>query len=806
MKSDQIATHAWVWRTMVKTGLIPLILVESVLIAVYLLSNHFISSENMSYIYRQANSELLISARRETSIIREKLITVANLTKIYQSETQRVLLDNSQSFYPDDQNLDIADNGVLYSKVDDGGAASFYSSYYQDKDMQKVLKLGELDPLIKQMTTNNELVSAVYFNTWDSYNRIYPWFFTLDQYPPDMNIPEYNFYYLADAEHNPGRGTVWTDVYIDPAGQGWMASSIAPVYNQDFLEGVVGLDITVGSIVENIQNLSVPWGGYAILTSNSGNIMALPPLGEIDFGVTELTDYSYQQAITKEIFKPDQFNLFKREDTQQLSDQLRNNKDGITTVVLNGENKLAAWSTIPETNWQLILIVDENQMYAESRMLEDKYQNIGYILILGLVGFYSIFLVFIWFSSKRMSSFIGEPLLEIQRMLADISLGNFKVSHNKIVLKEIDETANYIVSMGGKLDTLTSDLRNAKIEAENANIAKSQFISNISHEIRTPMNAILGMSHILMNDNLSNEQKNYLSKINKAGTHLSALIDNVLDLSKIDSGKIEIENISFDVKSILNDVYDITENKVASSGLGLKIDIDNSIPRLFGDPLRIKQVLLNYVSNAVKFTAKGDVILMVELLNRSDNQAQIKFSVQDNGIGLTLAEQEKIFDSFQQADASTTRKYGGTGLGLTISKHIGELMGGSVGVESEPGKGSTFWLILDLMVDHSAVSSIDEIEIRSVSGYQEDVDLTQVDIALTDIMEAELKLDRLSQLLSDHDLESQFYFAEERDILAKVVPVLTTQLAKLIDAYEFTEALTLVNQIREALRAKREQG
>ena len=110
------------------------------------------------------------------------------------------------------------------------------------------------------------------------------------------------------------------------------------------------------------------------------------------------------------------------------------------------------------------------------------------------------------------------------------------------------------------------------------------------------------------------------------------------------------------------------------------------------------------------------------------------------------------------------------------------------------------------MVDHSAVSSIDEIEIRSVSGYQEDVDLTQVDIALTDIMEAELKLDRLSQLLSDHDLESQFYFAEERDILAKVVPVLTTQLAKLIDAYEFTEALTLVNQIREALRAKREQG
>ena len=139
-----------------------------------------------------------------------------------------------------------------------------------------------------------------------------------------MVIPNYNFYYLADKKNNPLRTVVWTDVYIDPAGNGWMASCIAPVYRQDFLEGVVGLDITVGSIIEKIQNLVIPWGGYAMLVNSNGNIMALPPEGEKDFGLRELTDHSYQEAIKKEIFKPEQFNLFLRKDSQKIVFEIKN--------------------------------------------------------------------------------------------------------------------------------------------------------------------------------------------------------------------------------------------------------------------------------------------------------------------------------------------------------------------------------------------------------------------------------------------------------------------------------------------------
>ncbi|WP_242008745.1 PDC sensor domain-containing protein [Vibrio fluvialis] len=350
MKSNTISTQAWVWRSMVKTGIIPLILVESVLIAVYLLSNHFISADNMSYINRQVNTELERSSKRETEIIGEKLKNIASLTALYSHETERVFASPVSEIDTEKANIQLSDSGVLYSLRDEGGAASYYSGLTKNKQMEKVYQLATLDPLMKQIKENNDLVAAVYFNSWDSYNRIYPWFSTLEQYPPDMNIPDYNFYYLATYPHNPQKKVVWTDVYIDPAGQGWMTSSIAPVYFRGFLEGVVGLDITVSAIVESIQNLAVPWNGYAVLASNTGNIMALPPQGERDFGVKELTDHNYQQAISEEVFKPEQFNLHKRPDTAVLSQQLSHQEHGITQMTLGGENKLVAWATIPETN------------------------------------------------------------------------------------------------------------------------------------------------------------------------------------------------------------------------------------------------------------------------------------------------------------------------------------------------------------------------------------------------------------------------------------------------------------------------
>ena len=237
-------------------------------------------------------------------------------------------------------------SGVRYSPRDDGGAASFYSNVtpLDKQDLDKVARLATLDPLMRETVRQNPLVASIYFNSWDSYNRIFPWFDTPSQYPHDMVIPDYNFYYLADAKHNPERKVAWTDVYLDPAGQGWMLSAVAPVLRGDFLEGVVGLDITVGKLLEHIQSLDVPWNGYCVIVSKQMNIMALPPAGEDDFGLDELTTHSYDEAISSELFKPEDFNLGKRADTEDLAKAIAQQDKGVLSVRLNGRPHLVAWA------------------------------------------------------------------------------------------------------------------------------------------------------------------------------------------------------------------------------------------------------------------------------------------------------------------------------------------------------------------------------------------------------------------------------------------------------------------------------
>jgi signal transduction histidine kinase len=353
-----------------------------------------------------------------------------------------------------------------------------------------------------------------------------------------MVIPNYNFYYLADKKNNPLRTVVWTDVYIDPAGNGWMASCIAPVYRQDFLEGVVGLDITVGSIIEKIQNLVIPWGGYAMLVNNNGNIMALPSEGEKDFGLRELTDHSYQEAIKKEIFKPEQFNLFLRKDSQKIVFEIKNSLSGKGFLTLNGNKKLIAWDSIPETRWKLITVVDENQVYSETRTLAQQFTQIGYLMIAGLVLFYVVFIFFIWLSSRRMSKAISLPLLHMKKMVDQISHEEYQLNKPEFAIVELQETALAVVSMGQKLDTITYDLRRAKEEADAANKAKSLFLSSMSHELRTPLNAILGFGQLLQKDNdhlSTRDRQEYTDEIMTAGDHLLKLIDDVLNLSHIEA-------------------------------------------------------------------------------------------------------------------------------------------------------------------------------------------------------------------------------------------------------------------------------
>ncbi len=242
-----------------------------------------------------------------------------------------------------------------------------------------------------------------------------------------------------------------------------------------------------------------------------------------------------------------------------------------------------------------------------------------------------------------------------------------------------------------RLQTLNEELMLARDKAEAGARAKTSFLANMSHEIRTPMNAIIGMTHLLQRDARDALSRDRLGKVAEAAEHLLEIINDVLDLSKIEAGKLQLEELDFDLDGLLARASQLVAQDMQAKGLTLEIDRDDTPHVLRGDPTRLLQTLLNLLSNAVKFTERGTITLRCRIAMHDASDMLVRFEVQDTGVGISPAQLQHIFTAFEQADTSTTRRFGGTGLGLSISRHLTELMGGTLGVESSPGVGSLFW-------------------------------------------------------------------------------------------------------------------
>ena len=410
--NQSVKLQSLVYRNFLRSSLIPLLVIELLLLILYFGINLYISDKNRSTLVSEVKQSLSEITSNEALRVNQHLQDVTRSAKIMQLDHE-LFFNSERCFLPNGTPEFLTHpNGVFY-KVNPVGASVYYSSstIIGERESSKAICSESLDPLLKSIVDTNPSITQAYINTWDDMNRLYP--FMPDapsQYGPVLEMENFNFYYDADQSHNPSRGNVWTEVYLDPAGQGWMLSNLVPIYRGNFLEGVSGLDVTVESFVENILNYQFPWDSAALVIDGKGMILAMQEKAEHILGLQELKHHTYDSNVTGTVTKPGQFNLSQIPSLSEEEIRSLSNANATVEILVNDINYIVDSKLIPETGWRVITFVNTESFLTPITKLKSLSDNLGHFAVLAMIVFYVVFFLYLRWKSKRFALDIASPI------------------------------------------------------------------------------------------------------------------------------------------------------------------------------------------------------------------------------------------------------------------------------------------------------------------------------------------------------------------------------------------------------------